>query len=359
VTQTQATKLQRWVDLIAALLSHHGTQTFDDLAKHVPAYQKGNVDSVKRTFERDKLELRELGVPIETIGTDGADDLAYRLRGKEFYLPYLALVSERGLDKPKRLDRYGYHAIGELQFTSDELAAVADAAVRVSQLGDPDLEANATSAMRKLAFDLPVDSALASTHDTVIRQPRAAADPDILRALGKALVARKSVTIEYKSMSSDRSDSRAVEPYGLFFLGSHWYLAARDVTAHQLKNFRVNRIAKAKVNTAKAGTPDYEIPADFHLKSHAQSRQAWELGEGDATEAIVEIRGDSGATVAAAQLGAPVPNFPKRRRFSVRRADVFARWCLSFAGEIAPISPPEIVVEYRRLLDATRALYES
>lgn len=77
--------------------------------------------------------------------------MAYRLRGKDFYLPYLALVSERGLEKPDRVDKFGSHAIGELQFTSDELAAVADAAIRVRQLGEPDLAANATSAMRKLA----------------------------------------------------------------------------------------------------------------------------------------------------------------------------------------------------------------
>ena len=344
---------------MAALLSHHGTQTFQDIAKHVPAYQKGNEDSTKRTFERDKLELRELGVPIETIGTDGDEEMAYRLRPKEFYLPYLALVSERGLEKPSRVDKFGYRAIGELQFTSDELAAVAQAAARVRQLGDPDLEANATSAMRKLAFDLPVDSALAAASDTVIRQPRAAADAEILRALSKALVARKTVTIVYKSMSSDRADARAVEPYGLFFMGSHWYLAARDVTAGQVKNFRVNRITEAKMNSAKAGTPDYAIPADFRLRGHAQSRQAWELGDGDATTAVVEVRGESGAALAAAQLGDVVAGQPKRRQFSVRRPDVFARWCLSFAGEIAPVSPPEIVVEFRRQLDATRALYKS
>jgi proteasome accessory factor B len=354
-----ATKLQRWVDLMAALLSHHGTQTFDDLAKHVPAYQTGNQDSIKRTFERDKLELRELGVPIETIGHDGDDDTAYRLRSREFYLPYLSLVSERGLEKPSRVDKFGYRAIGELQFTSDELAAVAEAATRVRQLGDPDLEANAASAMKKLAFDLPVDSALAGARGVAIRAPRAAADPDVLRALGKALVARKTVTVAYKSMSSERSDARAVEPYGLFFLGSHWYLAARDVTAGQVKNFRVNRITEAKVNAARSGTPDYTIPADFHLKDHAQSRLAWELGGNDAMSAIVEVRGESGAATAAAQLGEPVAAQPRRRKFSVRRPDVFARWCLSFAGEIAPISPPEIVVEYRRQLDATRALYES
>lgn len=354
-----SSKLQRWVDLMAALLSHHGTQTFEDLARHVPAYTKGNADSIKRTFERDKVELRELGVPIETIGNDGDEDTAYRLRAKEFYLPYLALVSERGLEKPSRVDKFGYHAIGELQFGSEELAAVADAAARVRQLGDPDLEANATSAMRKLAFDLPVDSALAGAENVVIKQPRAAADAETLRLLSKALVARKRLAITYTSMSSDRSDPRVVEPYGLFFMGSHWYLAARDVDSGVTKNFRVNRIVDAKMNAAKSATPDYAIPADFRLRDHAQSHQAWELGEGDAMHAIVDLRGNSGATIAAADLGTAILGQPTQRAFRVRRPDVFARWCLSFAGEIVPVSPPDVVVEYRRQVAATRALYAS
>lgn len=354
-----AAKLQRWVDLMAALLSHHGTQTFADLARHVPAYQRGNPESIKRTFERDKVELRELGVPIETIGQDGDEDTAYRLRPKEFYLPYLALVAERGLVKPSRVDKFGYRAIGELAFTSDELAAVADAATRVRQLGDPDLEANATSAMRKLAFDLPVDAALAGAEGVVIRPPRAAADAEVLRVLSKALVARKRVTIVYKSMSSDRADGRAVEPYGLFFMGSHWYLAARDVTAGKTRNFRVSRVTEAKMNAARSATPDYAIPADFRLREHARSQQAWELGESEAATAIVEIRGSSGATLAAAELGAAVPGKRDRRAFTVRRPDVFARWCMSFAGEIVPVAPPEVVIEYRRQVDATRALYAS
>jgi proteasome accessory factor B len=342
---------------MAALLSHHGTQTFEDLAKHVPAYQKGNADSIKRAFERDKDELRELGVPIETIGAEGAEDTAYRLRPREFYLPYLALVSERGREIPSTVDRFGYRAIGELTFDAEELGAVAEAAVRVRQLGDGDLEADATSAMRKLAFDLPVDAALADAGGTSIRPPRAAADPQILRALSRGLVARKRVTITYHSMTSDRSDPRVVEPYGIFFMGSHWYLVARDADAGAIRNFRASRIAAAKVNASKASTPDYAIPPDFSLRDHARSQQAWELGDGDAVMATVEIRGESGAALAAAQLGATVGDDEKRRGFRVRRPDVFARWCLSFAGEILPVAPPSIVAEYRKQVDATRALY--
>jgi predicted DNA-binding transcriptional regulator YafY len=356
---TASTKIQRWVDLMAALLSHHGTQTFEDLAKEVPAYAKGKPDSTKRTFERDKLELRELGIPIETIGETGEEDTAYRLRAKDFYMPYLALVSERGRTKPSRVDKYGYRALSELAFDADELLAVADAARRVAQLGNPDVAADAQGAMRKLAFDLPLDAALGEDDGTTVRQPRAIADPETLRALAKALHARKTVSFAYRSMQSDREDGRTVEPYGLFFLNAHWYLVARDLGDNTVKNFRASRVSKARVNSAKAGTPDYTIPAGFRLREHARSRQPWELGESEVTEAVIEIRGDSGATLAAAELGQRVPGHASRRAFSVRRPDVFARWCLSFAGEVVPVAPSSMVEEFDRQRKATVALYAS
>lgn len=354
---TPAPKLQRWVDLIAALLARKSTQTFDELAREVPAYAGGNADSIKRMFERDKLELRALGVPLETVGEDGDEETAYRLRTTDFYLPYLSVVSARGRTTPTRVDRYGYRALSQLAFDPDELTAVAEAAARVRQLGDRSLAEDSVSAMRKLAFDLPMDAAVQGTEDVVIGQPFAAASPDVLRTLSAALVARKRVTIDYYSMSSQTSSGREVDPFGLFFLNAHWYLAAREHAANAVKNFRVSRIRSAKAHAARAGTADYEIPKDFDLRAHARSKQAWEIGADVVGDVVVEIRGTSGATDAAASLGEAIPGKQNQRRFAVRRPEVFARWLLSFAGEIVPMSPPELVAEYRRQLAETLAVY--
>jgi hypothetical protein len=112
-----------------------------------------------------------------------------------------------------------------------------------------------------------------------------------------------------------------------------------------------------KVNTARAGTSVYEIPSSFNLRDHARSRQAWEIGDGDAFDATVELRGRSGAAMAAAALGRSVSGSDSLRQFSVRRADSFARWLLAFGGELMPVSPPEIVRQFDTLVERTRALY--
>jgi proteasome accessory factor B len=354
----QAAKFQRWVDLIATLLAHHAPVTFDRIEREVPGYAGKSKATQKRMFERDKRELKALGVPIESIGEEGSDESAYRMATKDFYLPYLAVSTPRGLSKPPRVDKYGYRALMTLAFEPDELEVVAEAAQRARALGDPMLVADVDSAMRKLAFDLPI-GAVSQPGATHLVAARDRPDPQVLEQLGQALLARKGVELHYRSMSSDTSARRRAEPYGLFFLDAHWYLAARDLDRDGVRNFRVSRISDVSVNTAREDTPDYDIPKSFQLREHARSRHPWELGEGDALEAIVELRRDSGAAIAAAALGEAIAGNPRQRRFQVRRVDAFARWLLSFAGDAVPVVPPILVDEYHRQVHATLALYAS
>ena len=311
-------------------------------------------------FERDKLELRELGIPILSVGDEGEVETAYQLKRTDFYLPYLAIMSERGLETPEKVDRYGYHSLATLVFEPDELEAIRDGASRVAQVGDPQLTEAARDGLRKLAFDLPLGATDGTVTDAgTIVLPLARADLATLATLGDALFGRKSVAFHYHAMEAERGAERTVEPYGLFFLNGHWYLAARDAEKDALRNFRVSRVRDAKVNPRKAGTPDYAIPESFSLREHANSRQAWQIGDGEAFDAIVEFRGETGAVKAAAALGREVEGEPRRRRFIVRRVDSFARWLLSFGGDALPVEPGALVSEYTNLVERTRNVYAS
>jgi predicted DNA-binding transcriptional regulator YafY len=351
--------VQRWIDLIAALLSHRYPRSFLELARDVPAYAGAaradakQLASIKRTFERDKKELRALGVPLLTQGDDGEEESRYRLATTDFYLPYLSVTTPRGRTAPRRIDRHGYQALRTLTFEPDELAVVAAAASRARLLGDPALGTDVRSAIRKLAFDLPIDAA--GEDDAYVIASRASASPDVLRALGEALVRRKRVSFAYHAMATDATTRREVEPYGLFFLSGHWYLAGRDRERDALRNFRVSRIAEVELDQAHAAAPDYEVPGDFRLAEHARSRQAWELGDGDALEVIVRLT-DAGLA-AINGLGTPVAGEPMQRCFRVRRLDTFVRWMLSLALDARPVSPPSLVAEYERQLEAALALY--
>jgi proteasome accessory factor B len=353
-TVTAPAKLQRWVDLLAAMLSRAYPATFEELQREVPAYAAGQGASLMRMFERDKDELRAFGVPIETVTTSDGAQSAYRLRRQDFYLPFIAMATSGPAAARSAKAAEGYRMLAQLAFEPDELHAVAAAAARVRQLGDPSLATDADQAMRKLAFDLPPDALRESSDERVLAEP---VDDKVFSVLARALLDRKVVTFDYHSMSSDETQNREAEPYGLAFLGSHWYLVARDRMRGELRTFRVSRISRLVPNRARAQTPDYEVPGTFKLAEHARSRQAWALGGEQIIEAVVEFNGSSGATKAAAKLGESVGGAAKRRRFQVHRLDTFARWLMGFAGEAVPIEPPELVERFQSMARETLDVY--
>jgi len=362
-------KLRRWTDLLASLLRHHFPVTFEELRREVPDYQGDASDeAVRRKFERDKDELRAFGVPIRTVERDG-EVVGYQLVTRDFYLPYLTVRLEDGTPSaPQKVDRNGYRALQQLAFEPDELAAVVEAARRVRELGDPVLAEHVRSAMRKLAFDLPIDASI--VRDAALRAPKAGMtyslaelparlrpDPAAFELLDDALRRRKRVAFDYFSMSAGTTSRRTVEPYGLFFLSQHWYLAAAAADDPTVKNYRLSRIADVEVSAARPNSADYEIPAGFRLREHARSRHAWELGDTECIEVVVDFRTEVGAAAAAAQLGHSVAGDERRRTFQVRRLDAFVRWLLSLGETAEPVSPDALLDEYRRQTEATLAVY--
>ena len=349
-------KLQRWLDLLAALLRRRYPVTFEELIPDVPAYAAPGqkTESRRRTFERDKDELRAFGVPIETVPGPDAEVKAYQLRVRDFYLPYLTLRTDRPA-RPRKIDRYGYQSLPSLAFEPDELAAVAAAAARVRQLGDPLLAEHAESAMRKLACDLPVDAAGRDEPDTRLVPPRARASSELMVLLDGALRARKRVTFRYRSMGERRR--RRARGGAVRALLSQPALVSRRPRPGRDHGQELppQPDRRRQGEPGPPGTPDYEIPAGFDLRAHARSRQAWELGAGDAVVATVHFRSRTGAAAAAHRLGEEVPGHPDRRHFRVRRSDAFARWLLSFGGDLVPVSPGELVDEYRGLVRETLA----
>src|SRR5262249_11754522 len=143
-------KVQRWIDLLAALLSRKYPVSLEELVREVPGYAADqNKAALRRMFERDKDELRTFGIPIETVESSEGAVMGYRLGARPFSPPYLPPRPDGRLTPPKKVDRYGYRSLEMLTFEPDELAAVADAAARVRELGDPLLAEHVESGMRK------------------------------------------------------------------------------------------------------------------------------------------------------------------------------------------------------------------
>ena len=82
-----AQKTERLINLTLALLATKKYLTKSEIFNTVAGYT-GSPETMERMFERDKDELRELGIEIEIGGLDPLfeDDQGYLIRSETFQL---------------------------------------------------------------------------------------------------------------------------------------------------------------------------------------------------------------------------------------------------------------------------------
>ena len=84
-------KTERLLGLVVCLLSTRRYLTADQIRDAVPGYPEQD-DLFKRMFERDKEDLRELGIPLETgVNHPFDDDPGYRITRQAYELPEMRL----------------------------------------------------------------------------------------------------------------------------------------------------------------------------------------------------------------------------------------------------------------------------
>jgi proteasome accessory factor B len=89
-------KTERLMNLIFALLVSRQYLTKDQIRESIADYRESTPQAFDRKFERDKEELRELGINVETGQNDKyfSDEPGYRIRRDEAELPDLELTRE-------------------------------------------------------------------------------------------------------------------------------------------------------------------------------------------------------------------------------------------------------------------------
>ncbi len=358
-------KTQRWLDLIAFLVKHRFPVSVDQVMEAVPAYMpkwtsgsERDRESVRRMFERDKDELRALGMPLEKLeysidyGTQRAE--GYVLSSRDFYLPYLRIVGDE-VGARRRAP-----GAGEVELDRDHAVTAVDALRRAADLPGFGLAQEARSALRKVAFDVDVDD-LEGAPVLYVDRPGAAEVRERMALLTGAVRARKKVEFRYHGIYRGQPTQRAVAPYGLLFQHGQWYLIGHDELRDDVRVFRLGRMEDVAVNRAAAKTPDFAVPAEFDLTDYTRL-EPWELGAGDdgALEARVRFAFPASLWVARngyGQLVEEEAGGAAVRQFDVHQVGPFLRWLQSFAGEAIVVSPPELRDEQVALARATAAVY--
>ena len=89
-------KVERLMNLVIALLSTHGYITAERIRRSVAGYTDSPSDEAfSRMFERDKNELRDLGIPLETGRVSSFDPTeGYRINRDAYALPDIELTAD-------------------------------------------------------------------------------------------------------------------------------------------------------------------------------------------------------------------------------------------------------------------------
>ena len=341
---TQA-KTARWLDLIAFLLRHRFPVTRERVFQQVRDYQ-GDAESARRKFERDKDELRKLGIHIESVPLpDTAGDepsTGYRLRPQGFYLPYVELTDEpaAAADRP-------YPGLRRITLTRQELAALDRATRRLAQRTEFPLAEATASARRKLAFDVPLEP---RTAELILAAPLPSGGRHALAVLQQAVADRTAVRCRYYAIGRDAEDEREVEPWGLFFQWSHWYCVGRARDRDAPRVFRVDRMRNAE--SLEGPGAAFEVPVEFDVRRYL-GRAPWELGEGPAVTVRVRFEFPESRRAMHRGWGRMVEQLnggAATLEFDVREPGPFLRWILGHRGRARVIDPPELA----RALDDLR-----
>ncbi len=221
-------KLERLLNLTAALLETERPLTAAEIQTRVTSYPQSNA-SFHRAFERDKDDLREMGIPIALEALPLADPPTdgYRIRKEDYYL------RDPGLEP-------------------DELAAVhlAGATVRIDGL-------SGAEALRKLG-----GTATPANSDWLASVP---SDPRLTTLFG-AVTERAPVSFDYNGTP------REVEPWRLDLVRGRWYLSGFDRTRDDERHFRLDRL-ESEIEVHPSGEFDHRSQAT------GVRLQPWELGD--------------------------------------------------------------------------------
>jgi len=197
-------------------------------------YGDASTDAFEKMFERDKEELRSLGVPVEVGSMDAYfDEPGYRVRPDAFALP-------------------------EIDLAPDE-AAIVGLATRVWE--HQRLAKATTEAVRKLtAAGVAVDLTALD-----IAQPRLAADDPAFDVFLEALTERSALEFDYWRSGTAEPARRHLQPWGVTRYAGRWYVLGFDTDRAAERVFRLSRVQGEARRTGKPGA--YEIPDGLDISA--------------------------------------------------------------------------------------------
>ena len=234
---TVSRKSERLVNLTIALLGTKRWLTKSQIFTAIDGYE-GEPDAKERMFERDKDDLRNLGIEIEVGSFDPLfeDEVGYRIR-PDSYRNDISEISARELSLISLATSIWQGAV---------------------------LDSSALSGLIKLK-SLGIESDLDAIPSIA---PTIHISDENFATIVDAIANRRTISFSYLSQELT-AQVRVLEPYGAGTKGGYWYVAGLDLDRKDIRLFRLDRIDSEVALQGKAGS--YVIPPDFAMSTQLAS----------------------------------------------------------------------------------------
>lgn len=317
-----ASKSERLMNLVIMLLVARTPVTKDRIREVIEGYQTSSTDAFEKMFERDKAELRALGIPLELAPIDKFfdDEQGYRIARDAFELP-------------------------EIDLEPDELAVLGLAARVWQHAGLAATTSHALVKLKAAGYEVDRDA-------LEVLQPRVEADDPAFDPLLEFTISRTPVTFAYKRPTDETATRRRLEPWAVVTSRERWYVVGKDLDRDATRMFRLSRIQGEVTRDGNPGS--FEVPAGTDLRALTSSLTPPRPTE----EATVLARHGSAvllrrrATSAEGPVTGPdgTPGWDRLVVPTFSSAD-FAGEVVAHLGDVVAVEPPELrtLVEERLL----------